>query len=61
MTTGMNYTNGLEMTLRCLKQAADRGNTDAQFRYGEFARTGTFVQRNAREAARYYKMAADPP
>ena len=44
---------------RYMKQAADRGNKDAQFRYGDLTRTGKGIKRNAKDAARYYKMAAD--
>jgi TPR repeat protein len=42
-----------------LKQDADRGDSSAQFNYGNCLKNGKGVSKDLKEAARYYKMSAD--
>jgi TPR repeat protein len=44
---------------RDFKRAADDGLASAQGHYGHVLLTGTIVERNAKEAARYFKLSAD--
>ena len=61
----MEHTNGEEMALRslirdvkCLKLAANRGQKDAQLRYGQCMLFSLGVPHNYSEAIRYLEMAA---